>query len=583
MNLEGKKLTLKQLWWFFRYFWPYRWRWIGLTILSLVMVGIGLLDPLILRFIIDDILTKYRPEVLVLGVLLFLAAKLGSTWLLALYGVGYEKFMQRVLVLLRKDLFERIEYKKYEFFNKRELGDLIKLLTSDVASIRGLLASSEQAFVSILKLIVILSIVTFISWQATLIFLVTIPFFVAVQYSYLKKVQTQAVVIAAQDVAVMNFFTARLSNILLVKLFSQEARELQKEHQITKTASKMTVGLLSNILISIALIGTISVVALAALLWYTGMGVFAGMISVGSLVALYNYFLNLFGPISTLVSIPLNVQQLRTSLIRITEVLQEGEEWRMRIPVHFTGDIKFENVNFAYPSAPKKIILDDFSFHIAPGERVAIVGESGSGKSSIALLLLRFYEPNSGSIRIDDIPIGVYSPSTIRSRMSFSPQGGLLFPGSIYENITYSDPVVSMKEVEHASELAAIHDRITRMQNGYYSLVGSGGNRLSGGEKQRISLARAFLKKKDFYIFDEPTSALDVKNQNYIKESIQQITEGHTTIIITHRLSTVDFVDRILVLDNGKIVEQGPYKELMHKKKGKFYALYAKQQKETGK
>ena len=544
------------------------------------MVAVGLIDPLILKYIIDDILTAGRVELLPLGILVFVFVKLVSVWIFSIYGVQYERFIQRILFLLRQELYERMQYKQYQFFKKRELGDLIKLLTSDVMQIRGLFSAGERFFISGLKLIVILSIVAWLNWQALIILAVTIPFYALIQLSYIRKVKAQAIAMAESDVRVMNFFSERLSNILLIKLFSQEARELKRERKLTKQLSQTNVQLLRSIMSSIALIGTISVLALAVLVWFAGQSVLMGAMTLGVLIALYSYFLSLFEPVSALVSTPISVQEIRASLIRLSDLLREKEEGAPKDAgsVRFEGEIVFENVSFAYPTAPKKLILDNVSFTIKPGERVAIAGQSGEGKSTIALLLLRFFEPTKGKIWIDGVPVTVYSPHSLRSRIGFAPQNSMLFPGTVYENVTYAMPTsrIKLTEEERAAELAAIHDRIARLPKGYQTIVGSSGGRLSEGEKQRVSLARVFLRDQDVYVFDEPTSALDKKNEEYIKQSIQQVTEGHTTIIISHRVSTIDFADRILLLENGRIAEEGSFRSLLRKRK-KFYGLFSEQ------
>ncbi|KAA0205850.1 ABC transporter ATP-binding protein [Candidatus Uhrbacteria bacterium] len=543
--------------WLFRFLWPHRLRWAGLVALSFVMIGTGLVDPLIFKFIIDDVLTAGKIALLAPAVLVFLAAKLASLWLAYLYGVAYERFVQRILLSIRHELFERIEYKQYAFFKKRELGDLIRLLTSDVWSVRQLLASGERLFINAVRLTAILVIVAFLDWRVLFLVLLALPIYALVQRRYLHAVGHQAKGVAASDVRVLNFFTARLSNILLVKLFSQEDRESRLEKHLTTKYSELNVRYLAGVLRSMTLIGSVTVLAVAALFWFGGSAVLSGALTVGSLVALYGYTLQLFEPVSGLVSTPFTLQETRASLSRISDLLSAKEEpaGARAAAKAMRGDIRFDHVRFRYPERPDRVVLEDVTLRIRSGERVAIVGKSGSGKSTLALLLLRLYEPAGGSILLDGRPLETYPPRVLRSRIGFVPQMHLLFPGSVEENLLYANPRASREELEQAARAAAIHERIVALPDGYRTSIGSGGGRFSEGEKQRLSIARALLRHPDIFLFDEPTSALDAHTAAQLNETLERVTRGRTTILITHQLAAFDFVDRVFLLHSGRLRE----------------------------
>ena len=313
---------------------------------------------------------------------------------------------------------------------------------------------------------------------------------------------------------------------------------------------------------------------------YVGiMQVINNSLTLGSYMAfmtLAGYFMD---PIGNLVSLQLSIQEANISMKRLSEIMdyereQQSERQYQEI-TQIDGDIKLNHVTFGYGN--RKPALDDVSFTIEKGQKVALVGASGSGKSTIAKLLLKYYEPQSGDITIDGMDISEYRNDDIRRAVSYVPQNIELFSKSIYDNIRVTRQSATLDEVREAAKAADAHEFIKRLPMQYYTYLEEAGNGLSGGEKQRIALARAFLKENQFYIMDESTSNLDFATENIIFDMIYNKFRKKTMLIIAHRLATVKNCDKIIVMDKGKIIEQGTHKELLEKK-GQYYRLWEMQQ-----
>lgn len=293
---------------------------------------------------------------------------------------------------------------------------------------------------------------------------------------------------------------------------------------------------------------------------------------------LAGYFME---PISNLVGLQFSLQEANISMKRFSEILDYDEEQpetetNMYEKIdRLDGDIEFKNVTFRYGN--RKLALDNISFEIPKGKKVALVGSSGSGKSTVAKLLLKYYEPENGYITVDGVDINEISNQSLRKAISYVPQNIELFSKSIYDNIRASRMGATLEEVKEAAKAADAHDFIKRLPMQYYTFLEEAGNGLSGGEKQRIALARAFLKKNEFYILDESTSNLDFATENIIFDMIYNKLKNKSMLIVAHRLATVKDCDNIIVMDQGKIVEQGTHNDLIEKK-GRYYQLWEMQQ-----
>jgi ATP-binding cassette subfamily B protein len=320
-------------------------------------------------------------------------------------------------------------------------------------------------------------------------------------------------------------------------------------------------------------------VGLAVLMTMAGRGVISGSMSVGDFVLVNTYLIQLYVPLNFLGFVYREIKQALTDMEQMFKLLGVAADVRDAPGAPplapGPGAVTFEHVTFAYD--PRRTILHDVSFTVPAGRKVAIVGASGAGKSTISRLLFRFYDVGGGAVRIDGQDIRTVTQSSVRASIGIVPQDTVLFNDTIYYNIAYGRPGASPAEVEEAARLARIHDFIMASPDGYQTMVGERGLKLSGGEKQRVAIARTILKRPRILLFDEATSALDTRTEREIQASLREVSRGHTTLVIAHRLSTIVDADEIIVLADGRIAERGTHSELL-RRNGLYAGMWQRQQ-----
>ena len=370
-----------------------------------------------------------------------------------------------------------------------------------------------------------------------------------------------------------------LLNYETVKYFGNEAHEAQRYEVALAGYERASVH--SKVTLSFLNIGqaVIISVGLAVIMVMAGQGVIAGRMTVGDFVLVNTYLIQLYIPLNFLGFV---YREMRQSLIdmedmfRLLKVDREVADTPNARPLALTGGaVVFDHVSFGYD--PRRPILQDVSFTVPPGKTVALVGSSGAGKSTISRLLFRFYDVGSGSITIDGQDIRAVTQASLRAAIGIVPQDTVLFNDTIHYNIAYGRPAAATPEIEAAAKLARIHELVGALPDGYQTKVGERGLKLSGGEKQRVAIARTILKQPGILLFDEATSALDSKTEQEIQASLREVSQGHTTLVIAHRLSTVVDADEILVLDHGRIIERGAHAALLQAA-GRYAAMWARQQ-----
>ena len=475
--------------------------------------------------------------------------------------------------------FEHIYKLPMKFFASRKTGDITTRF-SDAFTIKDIFTSIALSLIMDISMALITGVILFqmnpklfaVIIMMTLISIVLV-FIFKQPYKKINEEQMQQSSILNSEII------EGLRAVETIKGNANEDIELEsiEREYIKSLRISYKEGMLSNVQSTIS--SVISGVGNLVLLYVGIMQVINNNMTLGSFMAfntLAGYFMD---PIGNLVSLQLSIQEANISMKRLSEIMdyereQKSERQYQEIS-SIDGDIKLEHVTFRYGN--RKPALDDVSFIIEKGQKVALVGSSGSGKSTIAKLLLKYYEPEAGDITIDGMDISEYKNDDIRHAISYVPQNIELFSKSIYDNIRVTRQSATLDEVKEAAKAADAHEFIKRLPMQYYTYLEEAGNGLSGGEKQRIALARAFLKENQFYIMDESTSNLDFATENIIFDMIYNKFRKKTMLIIAHRLATVKNCDKIIVMDKGKIVEQGTHQQLLERK-GQYYRLWEMQQ-----
>ena len=535
---------------------------------SLLVTLLGILSSLFNNIIYDEILPYRQKDVLKIMLAVFLGISLTSTFVSFVRQWILMHLSIKIDIPLMLGYFEHIYKLPMKFFASRKTGDITTRF-SDAFTIKDIFTNIALSLIMDISMALITGVILFqmnpklfaIIVMMTIISIVLV-FIFKQPYKKINEEQMQQSSILNSEII------EGLRAVETIKGNANEDIELEsiEREYIKSLRISYKEGMLSG--------------AGNLLMLYVGiMQVINNSLTLGSYMAfmtLAGYFMD---PIGNLVSLQLSIQEANISMKRLSEIMdyereQQSERQYQEI-TQIDGDIKLNHVTFGYGN--RKPALDDVSFTIEKGQKVALVGASGSGKSTIAKLLLKYYEPQSGDITIDGMDISEYRNDDIRRAVSYVPQNIELFSKSIYDNIRVTRQSATLDEVREAAKAADAHEFIKRLPMQYYTYLEEAGNGLSGGEKQRIALARAFLKENQFYIMDESTSNLDFATENIIFDMIYNKFRKKTMLIIAHRLATVKNCDKIIVMDKGKIVEQGTHKELLEKK-GQYYRLWEMQQ-----
>ncbi|MFC5625438.1 ABC transporter ATP-binding protein [Algoriphagus winogradskyi] len=487
-------------------------------------------------------------------------------WLFALVS---EKSMRDI----RLALYSRMVRLPMTFFDKRRTGELISRITSDVSMLQDTFSVTlAELFRQVVTLIAGVIFLMVNTPKLTLFMLATFPVLVVIAMVFGKFIRRLSKSTQDELASANVIVEETLQSISTVKSFVGEAFEsarygtgLNRVVGVALRAAKYRGAFISFIIF--ALFGGI-----VAVMWYGASLVSSGEMSVGELVSFVLYTTFIGGSIAGLGDIYGQVQKAIGSSERVLEILdEEPEPITGQKAANFQGKISFDHVGFHYPTRPEMEVLKDLTFYVNPGEKVALAGHSGAGKSTIIQLLMRFYDVQKGSIKVDDRQLSEWDLQNLRSHVGMVPQEVLLFGGSIRENIEYAKPGASEEEIIMASKQANAWQFISQFPEGLDTLVGERGIKLSGGQRQRVAIARAILKNPSILILDEATSSLDAESEHLVQEALDELMKGRTTIIIAHRLATIRKVDRIYVLSDGEIVEQGNHVDLLTREDG-FYA-----------
>jgi ATP-binding cassette subfamily B protein len=500
------------------------------------------------------------------------------------YAYTFNFVGENAVVHLRQRLYGTLLSLPMKFFGEHRVGELTSRLSSDLTLLSETLAGTVPQFLRQMMMLFggVVAIVT-ISPRLSLVMVSTFPVLMLVAVFLGRKVRR--ISREAQDrlAESATIVEETLQGIVNVKAFTNETFEVQRYGaglqaylDVTLRGVRRRAGLVAFIILGI--FGSITLV-----MWYGATLMQAGKLSHGQLTTFTLYTLFVGGAVSSFAEVFSQLQRTLGAQERVRELLREtgemGSEPSAESPAssRFRGDVEFSGVHFSYPSRPDLPVLRDLSLAARAGDRIALVGPSGAGKSTIVSLLLRFYEPDAGCLRLDGVDAHKIPLATVRGNMAIVPQEVLLFGGSIRENIAYGRPHATEEEVLAASRRAHCHEFISRFPEGYGTLVGERGVKLSGGQRQRIAIARALLKDPAILILDEATSSLDSESEALIQEALAELLIGRTSFIIAHRLSTVRQCDRICVVEQGTIVESGTHAELMEHADGVYRRLAERQ------
>ncbi len=579
INRESMREVLALL----RYLRPYRGRFV-LALLALFGSNLlGLAFPFLAGKLIDAATT---PGPGIHRIALTLVAVLAAQSSLSFFhALSFASVGQRGLVDLRRDTYSRLLSLPMAFFARRRVAELTSRLSADLIQIEDTLIALLPQFLRQMTLLAGGAVlIALTSLKLSAIMLASLPPIIVA--AVLLGRRTRRVAREAQDrlADTATIVEETLQGIVNVKAFTNEAHELhrygsglQRFLETTLRGARIRAAFVAFIVF--ALFGTVVLV-----LWSGARLLQSGEITFGELTRFLLYTTFVAGALGQFADLYSQIQKAIGSTQRVRELLREVPECDPltastapgALP-RLVGQVEFEDVHFTYPSRPGVEILKGISFRADPGTKIAVVGPSGAGKSTLLSLLLRLYDPTSGTLRIDGLDAREYPVLNLRSRMAFVPQEILLFGGSIAENIAYGKPGASQEEIEQAARRANAHAFIVGFPEGYATLVGDRGIRLSGGQRQRIAIARAILRDPAILILDEATSSLDSESERLIQDALESLMQGRTSFIIAHRLATVRNADRILVLDGGHIVESGTHAELNAIEGGTYRHLAALQ------
>jgi ABC-type multidrug transport system fused ATPase/permease subunit len=548
---------------------------IGCAVLSLAF---SFAYPKLTQYVIDEVIGKQQADRLVPVMLALLGAFLLRDLFNSLRIRINNTFEQNVIYDMRREVYGCLQRLPVGYFDQRASGDLMTRVLEDVNSVERLLIDgTEQGTVAVLSIIGVLAILFSTNAKLACVALVPLPILAAGAMWYTltahSRYRAQRLASSAMNALLMD----NLQGVRQIKAFAREVHEDERFAARADDLRKGTLGVMRVWAMYSPAMSFAGALGTGLVLWFGGAQVLNGTMRLGELVGFIIYLTLFYEPIGRLHGLNQMLQSARASGERVFDILDTEEErdWQRKtrqirtMPPRVKGAVIYDNVSFQY--SPDKPVLNQISLEAAPGEMIALVGPTGAGKSTLVNLLPAFYEVTSGRILIDGIDIKDVALGSLRAQVSVVSQEPFLFNGTIRENILYGRLDASESELIAAAKAANCHEFISRLTDGYDSRVGERGVKLSVGEKQRVSIARALLKNSPILILDEATASVDTATERLIQEALERLMAGRTSFVIAHRLSTIRNADQILVLRHGEIVERGNHEELIEED-----GLYAK-------
>lgn len=561
------------------YLLPYRWRLVGALVALILAAGSVLSLGIGMRYLIDHGLVAGRPNamrhaveavLIVIGVLAF--STFARSYLVTWLG-------ERVVADLRTALERRLIRLEPGFFETRRMGEIISRLTTDTSVIQAVIGTSvTQALRNLLMLVGGLVLLAVTNPKLTGLILLVVPLVVVPIVVIGRRVRALSRQTQDKVATVSSLAEETLGAVKTVQAFGQEERESVRFAEACEAAFAVASRYAWARAFLAAIVITLVIGAIVVVLWIGGQDVVAGRLTAGELASFVFFASVVAGAMGGLSDTVGDLQRAAGAAERIFELLDVKPKIAAppivaTLPTRTRGEIEFNRVSFAYPSAPDRLVLDHFDLSVRPGETVAIVGPSGAGKSTIFDLLMRFYDPQEGRIYLDGQDLRSFAPETFRQRLGLVSQDPALFGTDVLTNIRYGLPEADDAAVAVAARNAAAHGFVERLPQGYETFLGERGVRLSGGQRQRLAIARAILREPPVLLLDEATSALDAESERAVQEALERLRQGRTCLVIAHRLATVRKADRIVVLDQGRVIDEGRHEELVAR--GGLYARLA--------
>ena len=537
------------------------------ALLCTVLAAAGnLYLPWIIKDMVDKVLSEKDSTMLNLIalsiVVIFIARGIfyyGQNYLMSYVG-------QHVVIDIRAEVFKKLQRLSMAFYDKNKTGTIMSYVTNDVNALQGAMVENTIELVTEgFILIGSICAMVYLDWKLTVVTFCTFPIVLWFMDFFGKKIRSSGGQIQEATADITSVLQESVSSARVVKSFVREGYEIErfeKENEANFAANMRNAKYMATLTPVIELVAALGV---TVILWYGGHNVIDGATTAGSLIAFLVYAVNISNPIKRVTRTIGNIQKALAAAERVFNVMDLPEEVRnlpgatVLPPVR--GDIVFEHVSFAYNTGEE--VLHDVSFEVKPGQVIGLVGPSGAGKSTIASLLPRFYDVTGGRITVDGTDIKAVTLDSLREQVGIVPQETLLFNGSVYDNIKYGRLDATEAEIIDAAKAANAHEFILNLPKGYETQLGDRGVNVSGGQRQRIAIARAILKNPRILILDEATSALDTESERLVQEALDRLMVGRTSFAIAHRLSTIKNADRILVLEDGRLVEDGNHEQLM--------------------